>query len=475
VVRSRIVAFVATLLLAATVRVTVEAESGPETSPTPAASASPELPSKDKVIVYSGAALIDGTGAPLRPDMAIVTRGERIESILPIADLKTPAGAEVVDVKDQYALPGFINSHEHLATPPDRKFAEAKMRRDLFSGVTAARCMGDDSRALADLARASRVLEIPGPDLFYAALFAGPDFMSDPRIIACCQGAKVGDTPWMRAVDEHTDLANAVTLAKGTGAIAIKIYANLPAALVAKIVAEAHRQGMQAWAHSMVFPATPREVVDAKPDAVSHIGYLGYQAMEKRPQKYQEREKFPIDPAPFANGDNKIMSSLFDLLRERKIVLDATNYVYETIEQMRARDPENAPPPPFCSSKLAELLTAQAYKHGVLISAGTDSFAPWEEPYSALQGEIEILVRKCGLNPMDAVRSATLISAMSMGQQNEMGTLEPGKLANMVFLSANPLQDIGAVRQVVLTVKRGVQYPRKSYTAVTKAEGEGRH
>jgi imidazolonepropionase-like amidohydrolase len=333
--------------------------------------------------------------------------------------------------------------------------------------------MGDDLRALADLARASRVLEIAGPDLYYAALFAGRDFMNDPRMIACSQGAKVGETPWMRGIDEKTDLTNAVTLAKGTGAIAIKIYANLSAALVAKIVAEAHRQGMQAWAHSMVFPATPREVIDAKPDCVSHIGYFGYQAMDKRPQKYQEREKFPIDSAPFANGDNKIMASLFDAMKERKIILDATNYVYETIERMRARDPQHAPPPPFCSSKLAELLTAQAYKHGVLISAGTDSFAPWEDPYSALQGEIEILVRKVGMNPMDAIRSATLISAMSMGEQSEMGTLEPGKLANIAFLSANPLEDIEAVRQVALTVKRGAQYLRKNYTPVTKAEVEG--
>jgi imidazolonepropionase-like amidohydrolase len=425
------------------------------------------------MVVYSGAAIIDGTGDLLRPDMAIVVRGERIEAVVPVAELKVPTGAEVVDVRNQYALPGFINSHEHLATPPNRKFAEAMMRRDLFSGVTAARCMGDDLRALADLARASRVLEIAGPDLYYAALFAGRDFMNDPRIVACCQGAKVGDTPWIHAIDRKTDLANAVTLAKGTGAIAIKIYANLSAELVAKIVAEAHRQGMQAWAHSMVFPATPREVIDAKPDSVSHIGYFGFQAMDKRPQKYQEREKFPIDPAPFANGDNKIMSSLFIAMKERKIILDATNYVYETIEQMRARDPQNAPPPPFCSSKLAELLSTQAYKHGVLISAGTDSFAPWEEPYSALQGEIEILVRKVGLTPTDAIRSATLVSAMSMGQQSEMGTLQPGKLANIVFLSANPLQDIGAVRQVVLTVKRGAQYPRKNYTPITKAEVEG--
>ena len=404
--------------------------------------------------------------------MAIITRGERIDAIVPQAELKVPPDAEVVDVKGQYALPGFINSHEHLATPPNRKFAEAMMRRDLYGGVTAARCMGDDLRALAELARASRVAEIPGPDLYYAALFAGPDFMKDPRMLACTQGVN-GVAPWIQAIDDKTDLANAVTLAKGTGAIAIKIYANLPAPLVAKIVAEAHRQGMQAWSHGMVFPTTPREVIDAKPDSVSHTGYLAYEAVEKRPQRYQERDTHPIDPVPFINGDNKIMSSLFALMKERKVILDATNYVFETIEQMRARNPENAPPPPYCSSKLAELLTAQAYKEGVLISAGTDSFAPAEDPYPALQGEIEILVRKVGMTPMDAIRSASIISAMSMGQQTEMGTLEPGKLANIVFLSANPLESIDAVRQVISTVKRGIQHPRKNYVPITKAEVEG--
>jgi imidazolonepropionase-like amidohydrolase len=78
------------------------------------------------------------------------------------------------------------------------------------------------------------------------------------------------------------------------------------------------------------------------------------------------------------------------------------------------------------------------------------------------------------MTPMDAIRSATVISAMAMGQQSEMGTLEPGRLANIVFLAVNPLEDIAAVRQVVLTVKRGVQYSRKNYTPITKAELEGR-
>jgi len=330
--------------------------------------------------------------------------------------------------------------------------------------------MGDDARAVSEYARASRVGEVPGPDIFYAALFAGPDFLHDPRLLASSQGFAPGTAPWMQAIDDHTDLATAVTLAKGTSASGIKIYANLSAKLVAEITAEAHRQGMLVWAHGMVFPATPQEVIDARPDTMSHTGYLAYQAVGKRPQRYQEREAFPLDPAPFEDGNNKVMAALFETMREHGIILDATNYVFETIERMRAQTPENAPPPPYCSSKLAELLCAQAYKHGVLISAGTDSFAPADDPYPALHGELEILVQKVGMTPMDAIRSATMISATSAGQQKEMGTLEPGKLANIVFLASDPLQDIAAINSVELTVKRGVRFPRKDYRPLTSEE-----
>jgi imidazolonepropionase-like amidohydrolase len=437
-----------------------------------ASGAGAELVAADKVVAYVGGSLIDGTGAPLKSDVVIVTRGEKIDAIISGADFHPSPGTEIINARNRFILPGLINSHEHLATPADRKFAEGMMRRDLFGGVTAVRCMGDDVRALAELARAARLHEIPGPDLYYAALFAGPEFFKDPRVAAATRGAIPGKTPWMQAIDDQTDLATAVTLARGTGAIAIKIYANLSAQLVKKIVAEAHRQGMQAWSHGMVFPATPQEVIDAGPDTMSHIGYLAYQAVESRPARYEDREKFPIDPAPFADGNNATMNALFAQMRDKRIILDATNYVFHTIERMRAKNPKDAPPPPYCSSQLADLLTAQAHRNGVLISAGTDSFSETSDPWPATQGEMELFVHKCGMTPMEAIRSATLVSAMSMRQESEMGTVEPGKLANLVFLSANPLQDIAAMRKITLTVKRGVPYPRNRYRPLTKAEAE---
>lgn len=137
--------------------------------PTPQLSRSgpPFAPVPDKVIVYSGCAMIDGAGALMRPDIAIITRGERIQTIVAAANVQIPPGAEIIDMKGKFALPGLINSHEHLATTPDRRFAEAMMRRDLYGGVTAVRSMGDDARALADYARQALTLGLAQPPTPY--------------------------------------------------------------------------------------------------------------------------------------------------------------------------------------------------------------------------------------------------------------------------------------------------------------------
>ena len=68
-----------------------------------------------------------------------------------------------------------------------------------------------------------------------------------------------------------------------------------------------------------------------------------------------------------------------------------------------------------------------------------------------------------GMTPADVIRAATSIAARTFKADDEMGTLAPGKLANLVFVARNPLDDIKALREVVLTVKRGRAYPRSDY------------
>jgi len=413
-------------------------------------------PQKGVRTVYRHATVIDATAA--RTDMAVITDGERIAAVVPDKNLKADelAGAEVVDLAGKYLLPGLIDTHQHFATPPNRPEAEAFLKRDIYSGITATRDMADDLRQIADMTRQARVGEIAAPDIFYAALMAGPSFFDDPRTQAIAQGAVAGQVPWEQAIDAETDLRLAIARAKGTYATAVKIYANLPGPLVAAITAEAHRQGMEVWAHGMVFPATPAEVVDSGVDTVSHSCYLAYQAMDRRPDSYQHR--FPVDASLFAAG-NPVMAKLFGDMARRGTILDATLHVYREVEAAAKERRQ----PPLCTVALAGKLTNQAFRSGVTISAGTDGDTPISEPWPALFDELQLLHDSAGLPPMDVVRAATLNGAKAAGQEKDMGTIEAGKLANMVVLAKNPLDNVGNFRSVVLTVKRGQQFWRETY------------
>ena len=291
---------------------------------------------------YTNVTLIDGTGAQPRPHMSISITGERIDLVAPAV----PPGKNVIDMHGATAIPGLINTHVHLATAPGLGYAQAIRRRVVEGGITAVRDMAGDTRELGYLARATRIGETPGPDIYYAALMAGPDFFKDPRTVASTAGGLVpGETPWMRAVTPASDLPLAVAEAKGTEATAIKIYADLPAPLGDAITAEAHRQHLMVWAHAAVFPASPREVVDAKVDVVSHACMLGYQASAKMPQAYHHRAAVEADKF---NGPNAALDDLLADMKARGTILDATLYVYMLLDKEK-----DANPPPFCTLALA--------------------------------------------------------------------------------------------------------------------------
>jgi hypothetical protein len=436
---------------------------------TPASADPPFAPARQgERVIYRGATLIDGTGGPVQPAMAVITNGERIEEVLPAAGL-TPAligQARIVDLSGRYLLPGLIDSHQHMATPPNRRRAEALMRRDLYSGITATRIMADDLRSIAELDRAARAGEIEGPDLFYAALVAGPGFFSDPRTQAISFGYRPGTAPWAQAIDATTDIPLAIARARGTGAAALKIYADLPPDLVRRLAEEAHRQGLLVWTHFMVFPTTPAEVLAANPDTVSHTCYGAYQAMNPRPSAYSQR--FPVDASLFANGANPAMEALFRTMRTRGILLDATLRVYR--EGERRATPAR---PAHCTLALAALLTQEAHRDGVLISAGTDGDTSADAPYPALFEELELLVQRAGFTPLEAIRAATQIGAMTMDQGQSRGVIAPGHYADLVVLERDPVADIANMRSILFTVKHGRRFARTDYRPIGREEMGG--
>lgn len=427
-------------------------------------------PPADDATLYADATVIDGTGAPARPHHDILVRGERIVAVAPAGTIDGSNGARRVDLGGRFVIPGLIDTHVHLATPPNRARAEAILRRNLYGGVTAVRDMADDLRAVGELSRAALTAEIPSPDIYYAALMAGPPFFQDARVIAVTRGLKPGTAPWMQAIDDRTDLRSAVTLARGTSASAIKIYADLPARLVNAITTEAHRQGVLVWAHSAVFPTRPADVIASGADSVSHVCYLAYQREPVMLAAYEDRT--PVNESLLAaQGDDPVIAGLYRDMLKRGTILDATGSLFVRYDAERKAHPERRRL--RCTGPAVTRLTRQAWQAGVPISTGTDSnFGP-DHDWPEVDDELFFLARDVGMPPIEVIRSATLIGAQAAGQAKDMGSIEAGKLANFVVLTADPLADIGAIRRVETVVKRGRAYPRSDYRPTTTAEMGG--
>ncbi len=426
-----------------------------------AGSPTPFSPPHGDLVLFRGAALIDGTGRPPRAGMDVLVAGERIEKVFPDVELdaNTAKSAKIIELAGRFMMPGLIDAHVHLATPPNRRQAEAVLRRDVYGGVTAVRDMADDLRAVGDLARASLVGEIAGPDIYYAALMAGPTFFSDPRTAQTSAGGVPGHVPWMQAVTDDTDLPLAVAQARGAYATAIKLYADLTPELAGRITAEAHRQHMLVWAHATLYPAKPSEVVAAGVDAISHACLLVRELEAHVPAWAEPRQPVPLET--LRDGRNPALARLFTEMARRGTILDATLWTYSADTAGSTTMPPL--PPGSCDDTVGGAIAGQAFRAGVSIDAGTDNVADWTDPWPDLFHELVALQSKAGMPVGAVLQSATLIAARAAGQQRDMGSIEPGKLANMVILARDPLADLDNLKSVVMTIKRGRTFERSAF------------
>ena len=418
--------------------------------------------------VLYGFTLIDGRGGPPLPDAAMAIRGNEILTVSSRRELlsgpNAPRDAIVTDLGGGWVIPGLIDSHVHLATSPNRSRAEAELERLLYGGVVAVRDMAGDARALASLARDTRLGQIRGPDVYFSALMAGPSFLSDPRPQASAAGESAGDVPWMQAITPETDIVQAVAMAKGTYATGIKIYANLETDIVRAITREAHRQEMQVWAHSMVFPTRPMEVVESGVDVISHVCRLAWEGMAEAPSEYHHDE---VPQYGNFSAGSPIFTELFQAMNANGTVLDATLAMYA-----RAADADSDLSD-RCDVTFARALVARAAEMGVPVIAGTDFTAPQGDPFPALYEELEELADGGGLTPMETIVSATSAAAEALGAGDRYGVLEHGRPVSFVLLADDPIADMSALRSVRAVWKNGERFDRTSYRPrVAEAERE---
>jgi imidazolonepropionase-like amidohydrolase len=405
-----------------------------------------------ETVALTHATVIDGTGAAALPDSTVLIRGGRIAAVYPAASRPAPSGARVEDLAGDWLIPGLIDAHVHI-TSANGDLARYRdlLGRLLLDGVTGVRDMAGDARVLAYLAREAR-LDAPGwPDIYYSALMAGPTFFSeDARVADASRGMMLGGAPWMRAVDETTDIRMAVAEAKGAGATGVKLYANLPPALVKAIAAEAHRQGLLVWTHATVFPAKPSDAVAAGATTISHTAYLVWEAAPHVPADYRSRA---FGDFVHIRPDNPKIVALLDQMKERGTILDATLRVFQQ-QAERSPDAVGKGVLPWIYA-----VTRAAHNAGVLVDAGTDSqglaSGRQADAGPAVVDEMVLLVEQCGFTPEAAIQAATQVSAMAVGQAAERGTIAPGMAADLVVVSANPTADVRNLRKIVEVMKDG--------------------
>jgi imidazolonepropionase-like amidohydrolase len=410
------------------------------------------------VIAFRGATVIDGTGAPPKPDMLVVVTDDRITAISPVSKeslARLPAGAEVVSAEGQWILPGLIDAHVHAESDDD-------LQRMLRWGVTSVRLMAEDAAKATEMAKASR-LRTDIPDLFPAApifTVAGgwwADQPADPNVnrfpgtaeearVAVRQAAAHGsleiklmldDMGWCRDPKPRLPRMDAaVAEALLSEAARAKLRATVHAPRLAD-AREAVRGGATALAHGVLEPIDPETIRLMRERPVFYIPTMGI-------------FEFLAGTAPFVNGvlsDQRIAASL---PRQTLARYSASAYARQYHERFpNAEGVRRALP--ALRENLRVLLAA-----GVPVALGTDM---WAFPGPGVSIELDLYVRS-GLRPIEALRSATQTAARSLGLDADRGTLAPGKRADLLILSLDPLTDIRNVRAIRAVYKAGQKVSR---------------
>jgi imidazolonepropionase-like amidohydrolase len=329
--------------------------------------------------------------------------------------------------------------------------------------------MGGDARVYQKLTQSIANGTLQSPNIYYSATFFGPEFLDDPRTKFANQGINPGEAPWMRVVNENTNLTKVISEAKEMGVTGIKMYASISPNLLKNISEEAHKQGLKVWSHAAVFPSKPSDAVNANVDAISHgVGMIVEEA-ETVPNSFDDaiRNFIPIQDFENANVLSKAYVDLLQSMKSHGTIFETTISSWKRVQtknkdakmsekitsptsnMTQARTKMNIP----AMNKWVTNITNAAYINEVIIAAGTD----FTRTIKWIQDEIRFLVES-GLTEIDAIKAATLNNAMVIGIDKTHGSISIGKQADLVILTKNPLENIENIRSVKMVYKDGKKY-----------------
>ena len=398
-------------------------------------------PEKTGTFAIAGATLVDGTGTPPIADSVVIVRGGRIAAAGPRRQVAIPKGTPVVDATGQTLLPGLWEMHIHFSGV---EFGPAL----LAAGITTARDCGGEFDFL--VAERDHIEKQHGlaPRLLLAGLVDASGLTGF--------GATFADTPEeARAVVERYHAA---------GFQQIKLYTFLKPDVIQALSAEAHRLGMTVTGH-VPQSVTTFQGVEAGMDMINHLTGV-YQAMRGSANR---------DAA--IDFDSERVRTTLQFFKDHHTVIDPTASWGEMAGHTKdvevpSFEPGIGTAPYTLSSKFISLGAAATesdrfharmresvaviralHRAGITIVPGSDTGLVG---YGLLR-ELELYVQ-AGMTPMEAIQSATIVSARAMKLDRESGTVEAGKRADLILVDGDPLANISNLRTVSRVVTNGWLY-----------------
>jgi imidazolonepropionase-like amidohydrolase len=388
----------------------------------------------------------DGRSDALQRDVDIVIEGHRIKSV---GKHRAGDAGTVIDASNETVIPGLIEIHTHL----NQHFGEALGRAFLSWGITTVRNPATNTFEAMEFRESFESGARVGPRL----ITTGEPF--DGTRVYYPGGTSLGDTGQVPLELQH---------AKDFGYDFIKTYVRLPDLMQKRIIEAAHAMGMPVTSHEL-YPA-----VAYGADGVEHIrgtSRRGYSPkVTALMRSYRDvidlltASKMTLTPTIGIQGGFRLQT-----LRDSSWIDDPRiQRLYPQSVTQRWRD-ETRNPASAAALDEAQRLVApqertvfQVVRGGGRVTAGTD--APINPYGLSLLMELENYASG-GLTPVEVLRTATMVSAEAMGVGADIGSIEPGKLADLTFIDGDPLQNIKDLRRVRRVIKDGNVYDVSSLVA----------
>ncbi|WP_035565864.1 amidohydrolase family protein [Hymenobacter sp. IS2118] len=445
-------------------------------------------------VVINHVTVVDVVTGQLRPNQVVTVSRGKIVGVEP-ADRDSYAAKQYVNGNGRYLIPGLWDMHVHFRGG-DSLIAANRKSLTLFlaHGVTTVRDAGGDLT----------------PSVFQWRQDMNAGKLAGPRIFT--SGPKIdgpgGYWPGSLAVETPAQIRQAVDSLKRLGVDYVKIYdSKISGPAFLNTISEAQKRGLKTTGH-MPYSVTLADAVRRGLDATEHLYYVFKAASSKEDSLTalvrsslstpKPLGLFAVLPAVYDTYSPEAADRIFKLMAKRKTAVVPTLFIGKTLSELaendHAQDTLRAYIDPKIQATYQRRLAgarqqspaAQAFSRkleakfytlvplmqaaGVSILAGSDSgpFNSFIYPGASLQDELQQLV-VAGLTPLQALQAATINGAKFMGVASSTGTIAPGKDADLLLLTANPLENIANIKQIDAVVSRGKAYPTAALKNMMRA------